>query len=149
MASGFRLLGTFLWHSGSPIIVYVTALHIAWSVLVQIHGLSIEPTPLQTLATITGSTALLSLSLFVAAICAMLGAFAPKRFLGLALMAPQQLLLVIMASGAAHAVAIGAYPDGYATWWVYILKDQLPILLLAPGYTFGILVFHNVFRRVG
>lgn len=136
-----------LWHSGATLVGYVTALHIGWAILVQISGHAMLTTPISTLADLLGSGWLLSLVLVGAAASAAGGALAPRRLIGLALMLPQQTILIVAAIGAAHAVLVGSYPDGTLRWWPFILTDQLGIILLAPAYTVAVLTFHNVWRR--
>ena len=63
-------------------------------------------------------------------------------------MLPQQALLVIAASGAAGAVLQGSYPDGAVRPWIFILADQVGLILLAPAYTLAVLSYHQVFRRL-
>jgi hypothetical protein len=48
----------------------------------------------------------------------------------LALFAPQQLLLGIMATGAVAAGYDGAYLDGTVKPWQHIIADQLPLIVL-------------------
>ena len=142
-----RLMERLLWHSGATIIMYAVALHVSWAILIlRTADAAIHTTPLHALAEHFGSDGLLATVFMAAAICTTLGAFAPQRVLGLALMLPQQTVLMLAAWGAMVAVLAGAYPDGTVRWWPFILSDQLPLILLAPSYTVGILAFHNVFR---
>lgn len=149
MTIGRRMLDRMLWHSGATMIGFVTVLHLWWAVLVSISWDTINTTPLTTLGHLFSSQWLLSSIFVVAAVAAAAGALAPQRFFGLTLMVPQQMILVFAAWGAGRAVWYGAYPDGTVRWWLFILTDQLAMLMLAPAYTVSILVFHNVFRRRG
>lgn len=149
MSDWARFRSRLLWHSGATLIGYVTILHISWAILIQVSGDAMHTTPLSLLGDLLGPGWLLSLLLICAAAGATLGALAPHRILGLALMLPQQTILLIVACGAGQAVAMGAYPDGTIRWWPFILTDQFGIILLAPAYTVAVLTFHNVWRRNG
>lgn len=60
-----------------------------------------------------------------------------KGYLAVALMLPQQVVLLITGVGEAIVIWQGVYPDGYvpAGGSIFLLVDQSPPLLLAIGHT--------------
>ncbi len=142
-----NVIDRLLWHSGATIIMFAIALHWSWAILIQISDVARNTTPVALLSHITGSPYILSAVFLLSGVTTTIGAFWPRRLVGLAMMMPQQTVLVVAAWGAVQAVMTCAYPDGTARYWLFILTDQLPIILLPVTYTVGILVYHNVFRR--
>jgi len=138
----------FVWHTGATTIMYVTALHLCWAVLILMSPVTEVTTPLQALVTLFGEGRALSAMFLVGAAFATVGAYYPNTLIGVMCMLPQQALLVIAASGAAGAVLQGSYPDGAVRPWIFILADQVGLILLAPAYTLAVLSYHQVFRRL-
>ncbi len=63
-----------------------------------------------------------------------------KRFL---LFVPQQLFLFASLCSALDYIILQHYADGVLRPWPFILQDQLPSIVLAIGYFFGILSFEK------
>lgn len=74
--------------------------------------------------------------LFGVATLGLVGATRPKWWW---LTVPQQMVLVCSAIAGTIATVNGTYADGVTRPHLFILADQLPIILAAPFYTLGIL----------
>jgi len=138
----------FMWHTGATTIMYVTALHLCWATLILVSPATEATTPLQALVNLFGEGRILSAMFLVGAAFATVGAYYPSTLVGVMCMLPQQALLVIAASGAAEAVVRGSYPDGVIRPWIFILADQVSLILLAPAYTLAVLSYHQAFRKL-
>lgn len=68
-----------------------------------------------------------------------------KRFL---LFIPQQIFLLMTLSSAVDYVIMQHYADGVMRPWPFILQDQLPSMILAIGYFFGILNLEKKRSRI-
>ena len=145
--SRLQLMDRLIWHSGVTVILYAVAKHLALAALVFFEAGAAHVTPTHTLWILTGGHRALAATFALCALTALVGCLAPKRPWGLALMLPQQMMLVVIAFGTIVAVWYNVYPDGELRPWYFILADHVDKILLAPAYTLGILTFHNVFRR--
>ncbi len=127
--------------SSHLVIWYAICLHWIWGTL-----LLMSPTPLW----VTGIATIPSLGFVDAstvgafylaiAFMALMGLAAPK-YVGTIFLLPQQIVLVLSAYGAIHAMHTGAFADGVIRSTPFIIADQLPAVLLA--------VFHIISVHMG
>lgn len=123
-------------------IVYTSTLHTVWAVLNILTAEPLSTTPMWGLMLLIPNRWEVSLALVVGAVAAVIGGAFSLQIKGLVLMMPQQMLLLASVSGILKAVAAGAYADGVPRSSLFILADQLPLLLIAPAYIFAILYYH-------
>ena len=62
--------------------------------------------------------------------------------LSLAMLVPQQLILVLSATGSVFAICAQQFPDGYPSPWNFILKDQSVNILIAILHTLNLVEVH-------
>lgn len=110
---------------------YAIALHLTWSLLLLMSSAPEQTTAVYTLAQLFPNQYGLALILVAVAGCATYGLF--KRSTDITdrvlLLAPQQILLGISASGALVAMATGEFADGTARSSAFLIADQAPAVL--------------------
>jgi hypothetical protein len=118
------------------VIVLAIVMHVAWGVSFLLAGVP-RTTALAWAA--SNPPSLMAAIYLAAGLAAAYSLFrwSPGR-LSVALLIPQQFLLLLSAGSALEAVAVGAYADGVSRSRVFILDDQIPVLLLAAGHTLAI-----------
>ena len=121
------------------IIVFAITLHLAWGTL-----LILSPGP--AFVTAMNRTAqdidrrLLGAAMIAAATLALYSLVRPPRpALAVALLIPQQFLLMLSAANAVRAVWLSAFGDGVVRERTFILADQLPGMLVALLHTAAII----------
>jgi hypothetical protein len=133
----------FRGRSISIMVLYAIALHFLWSIILLFDQSALNVTAVDALFDVTKW-----LSLPVAAVSVVTGVAA---FLAMAalcsrwswtvwLLLPQQILLMISASGAIEAVWISQFSDGVIRSRGFIAADQMHIVLAAIGHTAAIIV---------
>ena len=61
-----------------------------------------------------------------------------KSILGILMLIPQQIILILSATGAVTAMIFHQFPDGIERPFLFIFSDQLPAVLLAVFHTCAI-----------
>ena len=115
----------------SPIIWAIIGLHLVWAA-----GLWFEPstsgvTGLATIVRMAGGTAAAELVLLVASIMAAIGLLLLHGSARVWSVIPQQILLVLSASGAVHAMINASFADGTLRPRWFLVVDQMPLTLIA------------------
>ena len=116
---------------GVWVVYMAVALHLVWGVLFLVSGEALGSTPAAALLRLTGSPILAGVLCLAGAAIAIYG---ERRRDWWALL-PQQALLVLSAVGSLEAVIGGHYADGVPRPVVFILSDQLPMILGALFHT--------------
>lgn len=124
-------------------VTFASALHLSWAVIISGSRETIQATPLWGFAYFIDSVPALAAILATCAVSAVVGGRYVRGLWGLAMMLPQQMLLFISSASVLTAVAHSRYADGTARHVLFILADQMPILLAAPLYTVAILTVYN------
>lgn len=126
------------------VIVIVSFLHVAWSVLLGINPAAGHATPVQPVTDVCGGRYGAIAALGVTSALALGAAWQHRRlqdrsWLRALALVPQQFLLLVSATGGITAAVLGHYADGTVRPWPFILGDQLPVVLVAVLYTTAIL----------
>jgi hypothetical protein len=148
-----RIIGTPVSESAARYVIgLVSFMYAAWAVLLVWlpgSGRATPVSPLSSLLSYRAAAVAVFLGAVVLAQAAMWFHFHPRhallpdRFLVLALL-PQQFLLLVSAFGGIRAAALGHYPDGTVRPWQFIMADQLPVILLALIYTTAMVAMGRV-----
>lgn len=122
----------------SLMILYAISLHLAWSVILLFDASAMNATAVHAL--IRWGVSSSSLAAIIAA-CALMALFALflKPTWALMLLLPQQILLMMSASGAIDAIWIAQFADGVVRDRGFIAADQLYSVLAAAGHTLAII----------
>ena len=146
-----KLLAKFLKYLKSREIVrlnilwYATLLHATWGILVLYSADSLGSTPLAILAELFPGHIRLGLWLLGVAVLSLWGLFTPRnRRLRTLLLLPQQFFLSMSAVGGILAATRGMYADGVVRPHLFILTDQLPIILAAVAYAIAVITDNGV-----
>ena len=129
-----------------PLIVwFAIILHLCWGGMILVDRATLNTTPIHTISQVFDGWEYIVIVLFVVAGAAIAGMMLPKigPTIRLALMLPQQGLLVITAVGALTAMIGGHYADGVPRSHLFIAADQLPAVLVAVLHTIAILAMHR------
>lgn len=127
---------------GKYIVLFASALHIAWALLLLIDPATAGSTPVHVLVVVFAGPLRTAITLALVAGMAMAFPFTKYRISNRALaslLIPQQAILLMSAGAGFRAVLLGHYADGVARSWAFILGDQLPVILLALLYTVAVL----------
>ena len=130
------------------IIWWTTVLHAAWGMLVLFSADSLGATPIALLdLLVPGDRYALGSMFLLVATSAMVGLWSRPGKVRQLLFLPQQVFLLTAAIGSGTAAANGKYLDGTVRPSVFILADQLPIMLLALAYVVSVLTENGVTRH--
>jgi hypothetical protein len=122
-------------NSGARLIFgYASALHLSWAVLL-LSPHDMRTAGLARFIELLGPAAAAALFLLIGAAAAYASARAPRGWLGLALVFPQQVVLLLTAAIALEHALRGTYGDGVQRPPEFILADQLPLILTALIHT--------------
>jgi len=131
---------------GSWIILYVALLHTLWALVFMIEPISWHITANAGLMVILETVVIAPTCLLLGGVlytCSSLAAltllFTPRQRVWIWCLVPQQFLLVTAAFGALEASWQGVYADGVVHAPLFIVADQLPIILLAALHTLAVL----------
>jgi hypothetical protein len=148
-----RIIGTPVSESAARYVIgLVSFMYVAWAVLLLWLPGAGRATPVNPVSSLLSYRALAVAVFLGAAVAAQVAmwfhfhprhAFLPDRFLVLALL-PQQFLLLVSAFGGIRAAVLGHYADGTVRPWQFIVADQLPVILLALIYTTAMLAMGRV-----
>lgn len=128
---------------GSMMVYAVAAWHGGWGLMILVSPAALGPTPLATLWRQVPAREPLAFFLIVASFMAIAGLRRLHGVHSLALMLPQQLLLVSTGISILRAVAMGSYADGVQRASLFILADQWPALVMVVFHTIAISVLHG------
>lgn len=126
-----------VFHARAPIIIlYAVTLHYVWSILGFFSPDAYNATALRAIFDLFGYYT--PIPCFLVATSALIGLRMPANTTSLALMIPQQMLLMLSAFGAVHAIAAGHFADGVVRPQTFIASDQVPAIIAAIGHTISI-----------
>lgn len=120
-------------------VLYAISLHFLWAVFILIDPAAIDATAVSALHRFIQPPLVLAFVIALASILATIGIFSRKVWVSLLLM-PQQILLMVSASGAIEAMWIGQFADGVTRPAAFIAADQIYSVLAAIGHTVAIIV---------
>lgn len=126
----------------SIMVLYAVALHLAWGVFLLIDDVATNATAVHALFRYIHPPELLSAVVVGAAIAALLAMFSHAP-LFVAMLLPQQALLMMSAAGAIEAIWLGQFADGVIRPHAFIAADQFNSVLAAIGHTAAI-VLHTI-----
>ena len=123
----------------SIMVLYAIALHLSWSfILLFDHG-AINATAVHALARYIYPVGLLVWVIAGAALAALV-ALLTRSIWTVVLLLPQQVLLMMSASGAVEAIWLSQFADGVIRSRAFIAADQLYSVLAAIGHTMAITI---------
>jgi hypothetical protein len=123
-------------NSGARLIFgYASALHLAWAAVLILSPHDMRTAALANFIRVGGAWGAAALFLSIGAAALYASARAPRGWLGLALVFPQQVVLLLTAAMALEHALRGTYGDGVQRPPEFILADQLPIILTALIHT--------------
>lgn len=124
---------------GRWMIVYAIVYHVIAGGVLVFSSAPLGVTSISTLHDLLGMPHWL-LGVTMAAVgVAALGGLLVEETEGIALFLPQQAMLVVAAAGAVDAMQSGHYADGSARSHLFIIVDQLPVVLAAACHTLAII----------
>jgi hypothetical protein len=109
-------------------------------VVIFIDPSSVQITTVSALTLFFGSSYKIVLGLLVASVMSMVGITIDKSWSGI-LLIPQQVILLLSASGALSAMFLGHFADGVERSRAFILADQCHIVLAAIFHTLALILF--------
>ena len=124
------------------IILYGIVLHACWGLIVLRYGNAKPIAAFQTMGDLFGSSWGLGVACLLVAGLAAYGMLEKSRRFWWFM--PQQMLMVCAAADALRCVWTGRYADGYVAPWDFILKDQLPAILVMVFHTCALIDRHRV-----
>jgi len=128
------------------IIYYCCCLHLVWGLILLFNTSALNITAIHSMTSFFGLDNHIALGIvcILFGIAAFVGAF--ERFkntsLGLAMMTPQQFILMESAIGAIMAISHSCFADGVIRDRAFIGADQAPAILVALFHTCAIIDFH-------
>jgi len=122
-------------------VAYAVALHYLWAACVVVDRTALYATALHVFYAVMGWPHWIMPAVFAAvATMAMMALFLPDvGKVAIALMLPQQVMLMISAYGAIQATVAGHFGDGIERSHTFILADQAPAIIAAVGHTLAII----------
>jgi hypothetical protein len=136
-------------NSGSRLIfAYASALHLAWAALLLLSPHDMRTAALATFIHTIGVGPAAALFLLIGGTALYASVRAPRGWLGLALVFPQQVVLLLTAAMALEHALRGSYGDGVLRPPEFILADQLPVILTALIHTAALTITYGP-RRGG
>ncbi len=117
-------------------VLTASILHLVWALGLFLDPASRNATAIHALLLITSSTQLAGTILLLVALLAILGAFLDKVWVGLrvALILPQQCILIMSSIAASEAMMRQSFADGVLRPFWFITVDQAPIIVITAGY---------------
>jgi hypothetical protein len=123
-------------NSGSRLIFgYASALHLSWAAVLILSPHDMRTAALANFIRLGGVAGAAVLFLCIGGAALYVSARAPRGWLGLALVFPQQVVLLLTAAMALDHALRGTYGDGVLRPPEFILADQLPVILTALIHT--------------
>lgn len=125
---------------GRPIsimVMYAIALHLVWAVIISVDQAALGATAVDALHRHIQSVPALIAVLVIAAFLAAIGLFTTTPWIVL-LLIPQQVLLMMSASGAVEAIWLAQYADGVVRPRAFLAADQIYSVLAAVCHTIAI-----------
>lgn len=119
-------------------IMFAVALHFTWSALIMFDDSALNATALHALFHWIKPAWLLSYILLSAASMALFSLMTRSPWAVLFLL-PQQVLLIMSASGAVDAIWLAQFADGEIRPRAFIAADQIYSIIAATGHTFAII----------
>lgn len=138
-----------MWHIAgryiSLMVVCGIVLHCIWVILVLANEEALNATPLASLHDFFNHFNVgprqLALILILSSVSSSVAIWFDRAKLAPLLLLPQQILLIIAATGCFSAAWLGEYADGVPRAHVFILSDQLPMILIAVFYSIAIIFY--------
>lgn len=130
------------------IFLYAATLHLLWAIMLTVSAEPLRTTGIDFVFSGTNSMEFTATMFFVASVFAFFSIFHvfPRRIGNLFMFLPQQFLLLLSAFGAIMCMKNGQFADGEARPRLFIIADQIPIVLIAILHS--VAMFKNyVLRR--
>ena len=118
------------------------ALHFLWGLIVLCYGTLYLTTPqayIHMLLTSTFSTGVVYITVSLLALYAEYAWYKQYFVISLLFLCPQQLLMLLSGSSSINAALKGEYANGVVLPHMFILSDQLPIVIAAIVHTLAML----------
>ncbi len=126
-------------------VIYAIALHTLWAAILLFDDAATNATAVHALFRYIHPPIFLSYVIFGAAFLAAIGIFTNKPWI-VAMLLPQQILLMMSAAGATEAIWLSQFADGVIRSRAFIAADQLYSILAAIGHTVAITI--HALRRI-
>lgn len=123
--------------ASSLMVLYCTALHLFWGLLILVDIRALGATPVAALHVLFNFP-LISIVLILVSILAMAGLCISLPW-NVAFLLPQQSLLLISAAGAIAAICSGQFADGVIRPVAFIAVDQVHVILASIGHAIAII----------
>lgn len=123
----------------SIMVLYCICLHLWWAVMITMDGSALMTTSVDALHRIVNDRAILVM-LLVAASCASILGMIIDRAWAATLLLPQQIMLMLSATGAIGAIWLSQFADGVVRPREFIAADQFHIFFAAIGHTIAIIM---------
>lgn len=122
-------------------IFYVTTLHLIWGILLLLDNSPFSTNPIGFFEIFLSQTATAVLFLF-AGILAILAYKIKISLNSFILLVPQQILLLLTSFSGIRSALKGHYIDGVIRPGIFIITDQLPIILLS--FVYGLAIYEKL-----
>lgn len=122
----------------SIMVVYAITLHLCWCAFILIDPAAVNATAVHALARYIHPPPFLAGVIFGVAILAIAGLFTRTPWIVI-LLAPQQIILMMSASGAIEAIWNSQFADGIIRPRAFLAADQIYSVLAAFGHTAAII----------
>ena len=125
------------------VVVSVSLLHIVWGFALLSAQTNLHTTTIDSVVQFIQPYWLAAVILITASVMSFVSLHLGLKYrrIALALLLPQQFMLVMSCIGAAQAVILSHYADGVPRPWEFILADQSVILIITALHT-GLLIYH-------
>lgn len=131
-----------LYRGGFLVIVYAICLHLSWAVALLLSDHPIQTTPTAYMFRAVGQNRSAAIYIGVA-LMTVAGLFRPG-WPGLLLSLPQNAILALGAASGIASALVGHYPDGVIRPGLFILVDQMPMILVAVLHAACLVVYHSL-----
>lgn len=124
------------------------AMHLIWSVSLGVDPSGMGVTAISMLQAVPGVNYVIAALIFgTVAFLATIGLIMREPALRVMFILPQQVTLWFSFVGVAHAVWVGHFASGYVASPLYLLMDQVPVVLIAIGHTAALLLIAGARRE--
>ncbi len=122
-------------------IVMAITMHLVWAVGLLIDNAAVNATGLHALHTIFQQHDITTAAVILAVVAAAVtGLFVRGTQAKVLLLIPQQILLWFSVAGVSYAMLIGRFADGVQRSHLFLVVDQIPVILVALGHTAALLL---------
>jgi hypothetical protein len=131
-------------NSGARLIFgYASALHLSWAALLLLSPHDMRTAALASFIQLGGVAGAAALFLCIGGAALYASARAPRGWLGVALVFPQQVVLLLTSAITLDHALRGTYGDGVLRPPEFTLADQLPVILTALMHTAALMLTYG------